>query len=61
VAGVHIVLVDEWGNRADAWSKGGESDYGRYDFPIHTVVDAAGNPISGPPDYSRATTVSYSP
>ncbi len=54
VAGVHIVLVDEWGNRADAWSKGGESDYGRYDFPINsfanrytlTVVDGAGSPIS---------------
>ncbi len=56
VAGVHIVLVDEWGNRADAWSKSGESDYGRYDFPINsfanrytlTVVDEAGNPISPP-------------
>lgn len=56
VAGVHIVLVDEWGNRADAWSKSGESDYGRYDFPINsfanrytlTVVDEAGTPISPP-------------
>lgn len=56
VAGIHIVLVDEWGNRADAWSKSGEGDYGWYDFPIHsfanrytlTVVDGAGNPISGP-------------
>ncbi len=56
LAGVHIVLVDEWGNRADAWSKSGESDYGRYDFPINsfanrytlTVVDEAGNPVSAP-------------
>ena len=56
VAGVHIVLVDEWGNRADAWSKSGQDDYGRYDFPIHgfanrytlTVVDDAGSPISAP-------------
>ncbi len=50
------MLVDEWGNRADAWSKSGDLDYGRYDFPINsfanrytlTVVDEAGNPISGP-------------
>lgn len=56
VAGVHVVLVDEWGNRADAWSKNGQDDYGRYDFPIHgfanrytlTVVDDAGSPISAP-------------
>lgn len=56
VAGVHIVLVDEWGNRADAWSKSGESDFGRYDFPINsfanrytlTVVDETGMPISPP-------------
>lgn len=56
VAGVHIMLVDEWGNRADAWSKSSESDYGRYDFPINsfanrytlTVVDESGAPISPP-------------
>jgi len=56
VAGVHIVLLDEWGNRADAVSKSGASDYGNYDFPINsfanrytlTVVDGAGNPISPP-------------
>ncbi|MCS6844697.1 MAG: PBP1A family penicillin-binding protein [Caldilineales bacterium] len=54
VAGVHVVLVDQWGNRADAWSKSGPADYGHYDFPINyfanryflTVVDEAGNPIS---------------
>lgn len=54
IAGVHIVLVDQWGNRADAWSKSGAADYGHYDFPINhfanryflTVVDEAGNPIS---------------
>lgn len=52
--GVHIVLVDEWGNRADAWSKSGAADFGRYDFPINTfanrytltVLDEGGNPIS---------------
>jgi penicillin-binding protein 1C len=51
VAGVHIVMVDEWGNRSDTTSKNGEADYGSYDFPIHsfanhytlTVVDPAGN------------------
>ena len=32
--GVHITMVDEWGNRADAWSKSGASDAGHYDFPI---------------------------
>jgi penicillin-binding protein 1C len=56
VPGVHIVLVDQWGNRMDAISKSGASDFGHYDFPIHyfanrytlTVVDEAGNPISPP-------------
>ena len=51
VAGVHIVMVDEWGNRSDTASKDGEADFGSYDFPIHsfanhytlTVVDPAGN------------------
>jgi 1A family penicillin-binding protein len=56
VAGVHILLVDQWGNRADAFSKAGAVDYGNYDFPLNffanqytlTVVDEAGNPISAP-------------
>ncbi len=51
VAGVHIVMIDEWGNRSDAVSKNGEADYGNYDFMIHpfanhytlTVLDPAGN------------------
>jgi penicillin-binding protein 1C len=51
VAGVHIVMVDEWGNRADAVSKSGEADSGRYDLLINsfanrytlTVLDSAGN------------------
>ena len=51
VAGVHVVMVDEWGNRSDTVSKDGEADYGSYDFSIHsfanhytlTVVDPAGN------------------
>ncbi len=55
-AGVHIVLVDQWGNRAHAVSKDGALDYGNYDFPLNffanqytlTVVDEAGNPISAP-------------
>ena len=51
VEGVHIVMVDEWGNRSDTVSKNGEADYGSYDFAIHsfanhytlTVVDPAGS------------------
>jgi len=56
LGGVRIVMVDEWGNRAEAISKTGASDAGQYDFPINsfanrytlTVVDASGNPISAP-------------
>jgi penicillin-binding protein 1C len=56
VAGVHIVMFDQWGNRADAISKDGTTDFGRYDFPLHhfanqyrlVVVDSAGNPLSSP-------------
>jgi len=52
--GVHIALVDAWGNRAHAISKAGAVDYGRYDFPINdfanrytlVVVDEAGHPLS---------------
>lgn len=55
-AGVHITLVDEWGNKADAWSKSGPTDAGQYDFPINanpnhytlTVVDESGAPVSAP-------------
>jgi penicillin-binding protein 1C len=54
--GVHIVLVDQWGNRADAISKSGATDFGNYDFPLNdfanryalTVVDEVGRPISPP-------------
>lgn len=53
---VHIEMVDEWGNRADAWSKSGANDAGLYDFPIGntpnrytlTVVDDNGTAISAP-------------
>ncbi|OQA43319.1 MAG: Penicillin-binding protein 2D [Chloroflexi bacterium ADurb.Bin325] len=56
VAGVRIVLQDEWGNRAETVSKDGAADYGMYDFPIHNfanrytlvVTDGAGVPISAP-------------
>jgi penicillin-binding protein 1C len=56
MAGVHIVMVDEWGNRADAYSKSGANDSGEYDFPINTtpnrftltVVDASGSAVSAP-------------
>ncbi|MBX7234367.1 MAG: transglycosylase domain-containing protein [Caldilineales bacterium] len=56
LAGIHITLVDQWGNRADAISKSGANDFGRYDFPINffpngytlTIVDEAGNPLSPP-------------
>jgi hypothetical protein len=55
-AGVHIVLVDQWANRADAISKDGAADYGNYDFPLNdfanryilTVVDDGGRAISSP-------------
>jgi hypothetical protein len=55
-AGVHIVLVDQWGNRADAVSKDGPTDFGNYDFPLNdfanqytlTVVDEGGQAISPP-------------
>ncbi|RME57224.1 MAG: carboxypeptidase regulatory-like domain-containing protein [Caldilineae bacterium] len=55
VAGVHVVLFDQWGNRYDAVSKNGPADYGQFDFPIFSgtpqtlrlvVVDANGQPIS---------------
>ena len=55
VAGVHVVFVDQWGNRGEAVTKNGANDYGNYDFPIGVdgareirtmVVDGAGNPIS---------------
>ncbi len=56
MGGVRIVMVDEWGNRAEAVSKTGASDAGQYDFPINsfanrytlTVVDSSGSPISVP-------------
>jgi hypothetical protein len=56
VAGVLLVMVDEWGNRADAVSKNGPSDFGSYDFLLNsfanrytvTVVDGDGNPASPP-------------
>jgi hypothetical protein len=56
VAGARITLVDQWDNRAEAWSKDSADDYGRYDFPINffpnqytlVVVDGAGNPLSPP-------------
>jgi len=55
VAGVRLVAVDQWGNRAEAVSKSSNTDYGRFDFPLYnptphevyvSVVDAAGNLIS---------------
>jgi penicillin-binding protein 1C len=56
VAGVRISLVDQWGNRADTWSKDSAGDYGHYDFPINffpnqytlVIVDGGGNPLSAP-------------
>jgi hypothetical protein len=55
-AGVHIVLVDAWGNRADAISKEGATDLGNYDFPLSdianqytlTVMDEGGGTVSPP-------------
>ncbi len=56
LAGVRISLVDQWGNRAEAWSKESAGDFGHYDFPINffpnqytlTVIDGDGNALSGP-------------
>ncbi|MBE2235906.1 MAG: transglycosylase domain-containing protein, partial [Anaerolinea sp.] len=56
LAGVQISLVDQWGNRADAWSKESTGDFGSFDFPINyfpnqytlTIVDSAGAPLSAP-------------
>jgi hypothetical protein len=56
MSGVRIAIVDEWGNRADAVSKSGANDAGRYDFPINnfpnrytlTVLDGSGAAISAP-------------
>ena len=57
VAGVRIVMRDPWGNHAEAVSKNGSDDFGRFDFPIYadgaqvlslTVIDDAGNPLSAP-------------
>jgi membrane peptidoglycan carboxypeptidase len=55
-SGVHLVLVDQWGNRADAVTKAAPSDFGRYDFPINSIpstytlqiVNDAGTAISPP-------------
>jgi hypothetical protein len=55
-AGVYIVLLDQWGNRADAISKSGAVDFGRYDFPLNdspnqytlTIVDERGQALSPP-------------
>jgi penicillin-binding protein 1C len=56
VAGVRLSMVDQWDNRADAWSKESAGDYGSFDFPINffpnqytlLVVDGEGNPLSAP-------------
>jgi len=56
VAGVRLTMVDQWGNRAEAVSKSGATDFGNYDFMLNafpnrytvTVVDGAGQPISAP-------------
>jgi hypothetical protein len=50
------VLLDQWGNRADAISKSGAVDFGRYDFPLNdspnqytlTIVDERGQALSPP-------------
>jgi penicillin-binding protein 1C len=55
-AEVHIALVDQWGNCADAISKSGAADLGGFDFPLNdfanrytvTVVDEGGHAISLP-------------
>jgi hypothetical protein len=52
--GVRLLLVDDFNNRAFAITKSGQTDLGRYDFPVSgpprrfslSVVDEAGAPIS---------------
>lgn len=54
MAGVRILMVDEWGNQNETVSKNGIADYGNYDFPIGsarrdlfvTIVNESGTPIS---------------
>jgi len=54
LAGVRVIGIDQWGNYMESISKSGESDAGRFDFPISedqreyyiTVVDSAGSPTS---------------
>jgi penicillin-binding protein 1C len=54
VAGVRILMRDQWGNEAFAVSKSGSGDAGLFDFPVGysarelyvTAVDDAGNPLS---------------
>lgn len=56
VSGVRLTIVDQWGNRAEAISKSGATDFGAYDFPLNsfanrytlTVVNGSGRPISPP-------------
>jgi penicillin-binding protein 1C len=56
MAGVRVTLVDQWGNRAEAWSKDSAGDFGRYDFPINffpnqytlVIVDGDGDLLSAP-------------
>ncbi len=54
VGGVTVQMVDQWGNRTLATSKGG-ADTGAFDFPLYaagprdlyiTVLDSAGNAAS---------------
>ncbi len=55
VAGVRVMVVDEWGNRIEVVSKAGATDAGQFDFPLYndrprdfflSLLDGAGNPIS---------------
>jgi penicillin-binding protein 1C len=64
VAGVTVIMVDQWGNQAIAVSKSGAADFGRFDFPLGysgdrelylTLLDEGGNPASA------TTTIRYPP
>ncbi len=55
VPGITVAARDEWGNTAQAVSKSGAADFGRFDLPVHsgtphtiyvTVLDGSGNAIS---------------
>jgi hypothetical protein len=58
--GIRLRLVDEFANEAFAVTKSGQTDLGRYDFPMAgpprelslTIVDEGGSPLSRPAGFT---------